>query len=205
MFKNFFLFTFSFITITAFSQTSKNHNVFISSGTSFAGTGDLRGFYFTIGGEKKIKRWNFNINATTTIHDGQDDLYYQVNNSGPVNDGSIRFSTAGLQLAGIGGFSFTKSSKHNLQFGLGPVFRYQSSSYHDQYAIYYPAATQLPVPVVVFTNRFPLRTFAIGGIAKLGYDYTIKNKWVVGINTTFQTDSNGDNFFNKGLQFGYKF
>jgi hypothetical protein len=175
--------------------------IFISSGLSLASTGDLSGFHVLIGFQKRKKKWSYILELATTIHDGFNSLFYQLP-SGNLNDGSIRFTTAGIQIAGISFLNLFKNNKSTVDFGFGGLLRYQTSSRYDMYEIQYPGLTGLSYPVIVFYNTEKMRTFAIGSIAKLSYHFNLSKKLIFGINSSFQIDTNGDNFLNTGLKFG---
>ena len=176
----------------------------LSAGKSIAGSGDIAGLYLRLGIEKKVKRWSFSLSQTTTIHDGSHPIFYEYP-AGYMQDASIRFSVTGLELTPMAGYSILSLPRHDVQFSLGAVLRYQSNGDNDYYSLYYPAATGLPFPVLVMHNVVPVRTLNAGGIAQLSYDIRLCSRWTVGAAGSFQTDTNGDVFLNYGIRCGYQF
>lgn len=86
----------------------------------------------------------------------------------------------------------------------GPLLRYQSSSYFDEINVLYPAATGLPTPVIAIINNSPQKTFSLGGIGQLYYNYTIKNNVFVGLSAAMQIDTNGDLINRLAVSFGLR-
>ncbi len=200
------LFIFLSSGLLAQNNANKKSDIYlsVSSGMSFATTGDIPGFYLSTGIQKNNKRWTHSFELSTSIHDGFDGLFYQLSPTSPLYDGSIRYSTAGVQLSAISSLAILKNQKNNFGFGLGVVLRYQSTSLYDMYETQYPAYTGLSYPVIIFRHREPMRTFAVAPITQLFYQYAVSKKWLLGLNVSFQVDTNGDNFFNRGLKLGYK-
>lgn len=188
-----------------FAQTSPQYNksVFFSAGASRAGSGDAGGFYIKLGAQKKVKRWNFSISQSTTIHDGSHPIFFEIA-PGIMNDGSIKYSVTGVEVTPVVGYSIVASPVHDLQLGLGAVLRYQSNGDNDSYVLFYPAATGFPVPVLYFTNNTPIRTIAIGPVAQISYDFALESRLILGLQGSFQLDSNGDNLANYGMRIGYR-
>lgn len=183
-----------------------NQQISVAIGTSKHGTGDMPGLVFNTSYSKKFKKnlsWIVGIGGS--IHDGQQPLYYTFN--GNEVDGSIRYTTAGLQLNAYLEYDLLKAGNHQFQLRLGPLLRYQSSSYYDALGIYYPASgSGFPFPLVEFNNSTPQRTFAAGGSAQAGYNYTIsKMNLSPGISAGIQTDSNGDTITQLSLSLGKRF
>lgn len=175
------------------------------AGRSVHGSGDSRGLNFSVEYSKYFKKkLNWSASIGGTIHDGVFPVFYEYP-TGVQNDGSIKYTTAGLQVMTHLGYNFFKSDNNELLFRLGSVLRYQSSSYWDEVAVLYPPLTNLPYPVVVFRNTTPQRTFAIGGTTQLKYSYTTKHKISLGILAGFQFDTNGDNISHLSLTIGKRF
>lgn len=126
-----------------------------------------------------------------TLHDGSTPLFFTVP-SGQKIDGSIRYTTGGLQFASHLGYSLIKTTNHRFQAKAGGLFRYQSSSPSHGVTILYPVGSGLQVPVIVFENTTSQRTFSIGASTQLLYNYNITPKIAVGLLAGFQIDSNGD-------------
>lgn len=206
-------FLFIFLLIVAkvsFSQKNKapnfEHLLNISTGSSFHGSGDMRGVIINTEYSKNLKkRIGLSFSLGSTLHDGTYPLFF-VSPSGENIDGSIRYTTGGLQFASHLGYDLIKTNNHQFQLRVGGLFRYQSSSYFDDLSIFYPAGeTGLPVPAIVFNNTTPQRTFAVGASAQLFYNYTINDKFAIGLLAGFQTDSNGDVIRQSCISVGRRF
>lgn len=202
----YFLLPLLFFSIQSFSQvTIPKNQIELIAGRSVHGSGDSRGLNFSVEYSKYFKKrliWSASIGGT--IHDGVFPLFYEYP-SGVQNDGSIQYTTAGLQILTHLGYNFFNSAKNELLFRLGSVLRYQSSSYWDAVTVLYPPLTGLPYPVVVFENSLPQRTFAIGGTTQIKYSYTTKRKISFGMLAGFQFDTNGDNISHISLTIGKRF
>jgi hypothetical protein len=175
------------------AQTGLPHRKLeLALGRSFHGTGDMRGLIFTTAYSQRLnRRFSWSAAIGGTIHDASDPLYYNDQNGSQV-DASFRYTTAGAQFSFDLGYSIIRTLHHDLTCRLGPLVRYQSSSYPDIYSINYPAGTGLPIPVIAFQNLTPQRTLAVGGIGMLQYGYSINNKISIGAIAGLQTDTNGD-------------
>lgn len=185
---------------------AQKQQVQVSFGRSFNGTGDIRGFGFATEYNKYFKKklsWSASFGGT--IHDDFIPIIYEYP-AGSQNDGSVRYTIAGFQVASHLSYNFLKPEQHELLFRLGAVLRYQSSSYYDDVAIYYPAAgTGFPIPVVVFNNTSPQRTFAVGASPQISYSYIVNKKTSLGLLAGFQFDTNGDNISQLSLTVGRRF
>lgn len=213
MLQNFFpksLTAFGFallLTMQGFSQTTstKNHPTFLyaNANRAFASTGDNYGLSVAVGVEKQtLKRGSITLEMLTTIHDNERGLFFEYPPGGPVNNGSVRTTTAGVQLAAMAGHALVKTSHWNLIAKLGALVRYQTTSIPDSYEIQYPAMTNLPYPVIVFDHWEPMRTYAVGGIGKLALRYSFNSNLAIEASSALQVDSNGDNFAHYGLSIG---
>lgn len=183
---------------------SSNYFLGVGFGNSFTGTGDMKGYFFSVNLCKEQKRFSYVLDITTTLNDNIRKLYFEGYTPTGLHDGSIKASAGGIQLTGIVNYHLINVNKHKLQLGLGGGFRYQSSSVPDGYSIFYPAATGLSFPVIVFDTREPIRTFTLLPILQVGYEFKLNNKWRLGLQSTFQTDTNGDTFLNYGLRTAYQ-
>lgn len=205
-FRSTLIFIFVFYSITASSQTiDPSTHVQVYAGGGFHSTGDMKGFVFGTEFSRHIKkRLTLSLFMGGTIHDGSIGIFYT--DPGDVEkDGSIRYTTAGFQVGSHLGIDIIKPGDHNLQFKIGPLVRYQSSSYYDIAVILFPPGTNLPVPVSYYINNTPQRTFAIGGSTQLAYYYTFPTKFTVGSNAGFQMDTRGDIITNLSLSIGKRF
>ncbi len=192
---------FPFVCMAQTKASTIVKTISLSGGNSFSGSGDIDGIFIKAGFQKKLKRWNYNLFFNTTIHDHIKPVFFQTS-SGQTIDASMRHSVSGIELTPMIGFSLISIEKHDLSFGLGATVRYQSNGDNDSYSLLYPAATGLPMPVFSFQNREKLRTFAVGPIGQLSYDFDISKNFLIGAMTSFQFDTNGDSFWNYGLKLG---
>jgi hypothetical protein len=197
-----------FFVASAFGQNldkPKDQFLGISILRSKHGTGDINGISFNSEYSKKINK-RFSLIATFggTLHDGSRVLIYQ-SSSGQTIDGSIRYTTGGIQTSFGLGYDFIQTSHHVFQVRLSPLLRYQSTSYYDVVTILYPIITGLSIPVLYFENLTPARTFAIGAIGHIGYNFIPKNRNVFRFFGEFQLDSNGDVLKGFGIALGRKF
>jgi hypothetical protein len=186
-------------------ESGKNQNIVVSFGKSKHYSGDIPGIMFSTEYSKNLKkRISLAIGLGSTIHDGAKELFFNDMNGNPV-DGSIRYTVAGFQLSGHLGYNFLNSDSHQFLLRVGPVFRYQSSSLYDDLSIYYPAATGLPIPVIVFNNTEPQRTFTVGLSGQISYSYLLNDKIIIGALAGYQFDTYGDNISQLTLGVGYRF
>ena len=186
-------------------KISAQRQIQISAGTSFNGTGDIRGFAFnTEYGENFKKKLSWHAGIGGTIHDKAEPIFY-TDQSGNTVDGSVRATTAGFQITGLLSYDIFRNDDHDFFLRAGPLLRYQSTSYWDVLAVYHPAGTGLPFPVAAFFNMSPQRTLAIGGAIQIGYGFSINKKVTIGILGSFQFDSNEDVLRNAFLTLGRRF
>lgn len=183
------------------TQAQKTNNLYLSSGTSFAGSGDVKGFYIGTGIHYSKKRINFYYELATTIHNSTYTLYY--NDNGRYLDGSVKTVSAGIQFSTTLSYSVIKSLKHNFNLGVGPLVRYQTTSV-DGFEVQFPAFTGLSYPVIVMRNYNKLSTFSIAPNFQVAYQYNFYKKFSAGIRANLHFDTNGDIFWNKGLILSYK-
>jgi hypothetical protein len=206
--KNTFLFFISIsLSTLTFCQKATNFKEFlgISVGRSKHGTGDINGFAFNSEYSKQFRRklsWSATFGGT--LHDGSRDLFFTAPNGNNV-DGSIRYTTGGIQSTIGINYNIIQKSHGELFLRINSLFRYQSTSYYDIVTILYPPITGLPIPVVYFENMSPARTFAVGGTGQVGYNYTMANRIVLRLFGDFQVDSNGDVLSQIGLAIGKRF
>jgi hypothetical protein len=180
------------------------YQIQIQLGQAMHSTGDIDGFSFAAEyGKYFKKRWSYAFSFGGTIHSGQNPLYFTL--SGNTVDGSIRYTTAGFQTGGYLGYSFVRTQHHELQLKAGALFRYQSSSYYDEYSVIGPPVTGLTIPVVYFINKTPQNTYAAAGSLQLGYNYTFKHGIFLGFLAGFQADTNEDNILQTSFMIGKRF
>ena len=183
-----------------------NKSIQVDMGTGLHGSGDLAGLTLNTSYTHYFrKKVSYTVEIGTSIHYGSSTLYY-TDNFGKNIDGSIRFTTAGIQLAGKIGLSVFRNKKNDLGLRLGPLVRYQSSSTPDDINTVFPAAgTGFDVPITFIGNESPQNTLSIGGTFQLFYNYSISNKIYIGPSAGFQIDTNGDTISNISLACGVKF
>ncbi|WP_342089248.1 hypothetical protein [Dyadobacter sp. OTU695] len=168
-----------------------------SIGLARHGTGDVEGIVQGFEFEKYLrKRLSWSIEAGSSIHNGEYPQTY-VDQNQKEHDISYRYTTAGMQVAGIVGYSFVRAQHINVGVKGGVIFRYQSSSMPNSLATYYPPGTGLPFPVMVVENATPQKTFSPGGLIRLFLNYCPNSKYSFGLHTSFQGDTNGDVIFTK--------
>ncbi|MBC8111906.1 MAG: hypothetical protein H7Y04_12670 [Verrucomicrobia bacterium] len=183
----------------------KNQFLGISMSRSKHGTGDIAGISFNTEYSRNIrKRISMIVTFGGTLHDGSKSLIYS-SPSGETIDGSIRYTTGGIQTSFGIGYDFIQTLHHAFQVRLSPLLRYQSTSYYDVLTILFPPITGLPIPVVYFENLTPARTFAIGAMGHTSYNFTPKNRNIFRLFGEFQLDSNGDVISGLGVSWGMKF
>lgn len=172
-----------------------NRTVSASIGFARHGTGDLAGITQGFEFEKYLNRkFSWSIDAGSSIHNGEYPETY-IDQNQKERDISYRYTVAGIQIAGIAGFSFIRSDYITLGIKAGVLFRYQSSSMPNGLATYYPAGTGLPFPVMVAENTTPQSTYSPGGLIRLFLNYSPTRKISLRLHTGLQADTNGDVLF----------
>jgi hypothetical protein len=185
--------------------SDKRHSIQLDIGMSRHGTGDMRGFILNSEYRSYFrKKLSLSFGVCATIHDGESPLFF-IDPNGNFTDASYRYSTGGLQLTSKFGVSLFGSKWQELGLQIGGLFRFQTSSYFDEHIVLFPALTGFPVPVTITIHNSPQRTFSIGGIGQLFYNYSLTEKLFIGISTGLQLDTNGDTITQLGLSCGFKF
>lgn len=198
----------SFLITMLYSQSNTNLQEFIglSFGRSFHGTGDLRGVAFNSVYSKEFgKKYSWVATIGGTLHDGEWDLFYDSPGTGERIDGSIRYTTGGIQSTFGVNYNLIQFQRSAIYLGLNALLRYQSTSYYDGVVITYPPVTGYPIPLINFVNLTPARTIAVGGTLKIGYNYATTKNILFGILGEFQIDTNGDALNQIGLIVGKRF
>lgn len=167
------------------------------------GTGDIIGYQYGLRFNKYLnKRFDIVIAFEGNLNDSEDTEFIWEDPDGSEYNSTLHNVVAGFQLnIGIG-FNLLNSNKH--KFGVNPsIFgRYQANSVLGTRITDYPALTGFPVPIRYLIRDEPGSIQTIGGQARLFYNYKINSKYLVGINTGFQTDSNEDTILYATLSFG---
>jgi hypothetical protein len=184
---------------------AKRHSIQLDIGMSRHGTGDMRGLFLNSEYKKYfLKKLSISFGISATIHDGVSPLFFTDSN-GNCTDASYRYSSGGLQLTGKFGLNLYRSKWSELGLQIGGLLRYQTSSYYDELIVLFPALPGFPMPVTIIINNSPQRTFSIGCIGQLFYNYSLTEKLFIGILTGLQLDTNGDTITQLGLSCGFKF
>ena len=197
----------AFMLNDAFAQSNDALQFTISQSTH--GTGDLKGFSFDLSYDHSLKRrFDWTNGLTTTIHSGHDRGEYTIffPNQPPivVNPDSksfLHYTTAGVQLTSILNFNILAFPRHKLRIGVGPIFRYESSSYPESWS-YTLEATDEAVPVYTFNYQGDTNQFNIGYSFGLSYFAAITKKYQLGIKVFFQNDTDGASITHLGLSIG---
>lgn len=190
------------LSIHIFCQEKK---IELQAGRSFNGTGDIRGVGLSLEYSKTIKKkFDWTVSIGSNIHDGSFPILFEYT-SGNMVDGSVRYTTAGMQAAYSLGYSFIKTGGSDLRLKIGGLLRFQSTSYYDDVTVLYPTLTGLSYPVIVFRNSNPQRTVSAGLITQFGYKVNVNKKICVGVVGSFQFDTNGDNISQLMLSLGRRF
>lgn len=165
---------------------------------SIHGSGDLRGINFSSNYVFQKNRFSQLVFIKGTIHDGEDTQIFELP-GGRINDGSIRYTTAGVQVGYGIRYGFIKLKKHDTEIGVNGFGRYQSSSLYDVLTTYFAPLSDLPFPVAVFEHFESARTYAVGLNLILSHRFQITE--TVGIKAfgDFQYDTNGDTIRGYGL------
>lgn len=205
--KIFFGFLSLLLISNAFCQLETFPSQFIglNIGKSKHGSGDIQGVAFnTVYSKSFHKKLSWVATFGGTLHDDSKELIFTDPN-GNIVDGSIRYTTGGIQSTFGVNYSFIQTKRNEVYLGLNSLFRYQSTSYYDVITVLYPIITGLSIPVIYFENLTPARTFAVGGTIRLGYNYTNKKNILFGIFGDFQMDTNGDVLSQLALTVGKRF
>ncbi|TXD53501.1 MULTISPECIES: hypothetical protein [unclassified Polaribacter] len=162
------------------------------------GTGDLNGISFSSNYIKPIKKnLSYLITIGGSTHQGKNELIYNLN--GKDIDGSILYTTSGIQLGFGLDYNLIKIKKHKFNVRLIPFIRYQSTSIPDVSTILYPPITELPLPVIYFEQFRPSETIAAGLESNLIYNLTLFNTVSLNLIASFQFDTNGDTLRGLGI------
>jgi hypothetical protein len=176
------------VQVSCFAQVT---NKFFTSGlgytkNAFYGKGDFGGFYLSSSFFTPWRgKWGFQHMAAVTVHEGIARVRYEdINNIWQV--GEIRHMTGGLQASTEITFSLISSKSHTVWIGLGPVMRYQVTTFPQYgWVNFYPD--------FYFSTKRYERYFGVGGIGSINYSYAFANRWVVQAKASLQYVSQDDN------------
>lgn len=182
--------------INAFAQQTTNKSFQFEVGTSFNGSGDIRGYAINSEFSNFFKKkLSYSIGLGATIHDGEYSSY-TYDNTGKQVFSTLNYTVAGLQASGKLGYSFIRSNKSDFGVRLGTILRFQSTSSDN---------VENNSGTIYINNYEPLRRLSIGAISELYYNYNINQKLFIGISGTFQIDTNGDTIRQSFLTCGMRF
>jgi hypothetical protein len=169
-----------------------DHSIQVSGGYSGHGTGDLHGFVAEVSYDHVFtRRFDWTNALTTTIHSGRDAVFAYPNSPSPGADRAVNFTTAGFQLTSMGHVAPISVRDQKVKLGAGVIFRYQSSSMPDGYAIY--TDPQLfPEPFYVFFDPRPGNIYTIGYTFGITWEVRVAPRYAIGLKGMFQNDTNGD-------------
>jgi hypothetical protein len=194
-----------FSTVACAQEKIHQTSVQLFFGRSLHATGDASGIEYGAIYSSDIGRRSFWFaEVGGSIHDNDWPLFYTTR-SGEQIDASIRYTTAGVQAVGGMGLKVLQKNRHEINFRLGALVRYQSSSYWDAIGVYYVPSSGMDFPVVSFANTSPKRTMGFGGRLSFSYAYTFNSKLFLSANGSTQLDSNGDAITAATLGIGKKF
>lgn len=174
-----------------FSQ-KKIRSIQLCAGKSWHGTGDLKGFSVDVLYNQHItKKVDFSAGLTSTIHYGKDGGFNSLFPGISPDERLIRFTTAGIQLSSLINYSVFYSHDNQLKIGVGPIVRFQSSSYPDSYGLY-QNQNIFPEPFYVIYNYEKQNLVTSGYNVALTFLTKISINSGIGVKAFFQNDTNGD-------------
>lgn len=168
----------------------------VEGGYSTHGTGDMLGGAGAVGYEENFARF-FSLRAQVgvTLHGrwalGAPTLTQQYTSGTPY------FTTTGVQVAGLAVFHVTGFTKQYLNVIVGPLVRYQMTSYPDSYGYW--------TPTPLYPNGFYTFGKTDAQTVALGYRVVLESQLVqtpklsFGIQAGFQNDTEGDVLTNLGV------
>lgn len=194
------------ILIMASTLQAQKNNIAVQAGLSFNGTGDTKGLMYSTEYSKYLKKSKnfYSLSFGGSIHGSFFPILAETPN-GELVDASVNYTIAGFQTAFQIGRNFSRKPQNEFYLKVGPIVRYQSSSYWDEITVLYPALTGLNVPVVFFANSTPRNTIAVGAFPQIGYSYTNKEKFNFGVVGGMQFDTQGDVLSHIMLKVGKRF
>lgn len=181
------------------------HSIGMDLNRNVHGSGDMPGVSMDLRYIKQIKqRFAWYGEAGASINSMNDYFFYDDKNGNPQRN-SLRYVTAGLQIGG--GIRYSPIHRaSDLSIQVGPIVRYQSSSLPYSISTYYPPIVNTEVPVHVFDQGDdPMETVALGARLRIGYSYTFKKGFIVGLSGNYQTDTNADAIYGYGISVGKSF
>ena len=188
------------ILVHGYSQSPEElpqNSIHLAAGLSEHGTDFVNGFAMTVEYHHYFReRLSWSGGVGFTLHDGSTRVIFVDNNV--ARNGAVRFTTGAVQTWFRLGYSFIRTSRHNLQVELGPLLRYQSTSNPEIIGL-------LLNPDIYFTAPLPARSLAFGGIGSISYSYTFQNNFFLRLQACLQYDTNQDALNMFGLGIGKRF
>jgi hypothetical protein len=187
--------------ISQVAAQSKNA-FFVSAGKSFHGTGDLKGIAVDVMHEHNLnKRLSWSNSLTTTIHYKIHRGLNNNNSSQPsLQDNLMRFTTAGIQLNSHIDLTLINFSDNKIKLEVGPMLRFQSSSYPTSFGIH--QENNFPYLYYVVNYNENYNTISPGYNVSLSYITNVSYKYKAGFKATFQNDTRSDVITSLSLIFG---
>lgn len=156
--------------------------------------GDFGGLFVSSVYLKSNGKLNYAFSIDATIHEGQQRVrYVDLNSVGRV--AKLHHATGGIQVSFQFGYRLLSWGNHSIGIGLGPVLRYQVSTYPDY------GWTDF-IPTVYFSEPRFARTFAMGAIGSISYTYYFSRDLTLQGRASLQYDSNEDALNMFGLLIG---
>ena len=161
---------------------------------SLNGTGDLDGFDISVAKRKKLNSFfDLFYGADLSFHSGEDNSLSSVSRNTSTNlrneYAPMKFYTLGIHgESGITLKIFEKSLPIN--FSVGPIVRYQSTSYPSIYSFHYNPAI-FPEPVYTIKEIAP-NTLSVGYKVQLALSVMKIRRSSIFFNSYFQNDTRGD-------------
>jgi len=166
--------------------------------------GSLIGYGFNLEASKVLKgRLTTSLGIGSTISQGGTPLTY-LDAAGKAVDASYRITTAGFQVTSKLGLSWMTTQKFDLGTRIGLLARYESSSFFGDHTVYYPIVTGFPIPLSSIEQRNPQQTFALGGIAQMFLNYRVNKSTFIGLNASWQLDTEGNAIAQAMLHLGFR-
>ncbi len=194
--KTLYFLLLSFWSTGAFAQTKDALQ--FTFGRSTHGTGDLKGYALDLSLDHSIsRRFDWTNGLTTTVHYGTDKggtfTIYPPNEppivTSPNPKNYLRYNTTGVQMTSVLNFNVLAFPRHKLRIGVGPIFRFESSSYPRNWS--YEVNSSDGIPRYAFNYEVPVNQFNVGYTFGLSYFVAITKKYQLGIKAFFQDDTDG--------------
>lgn len=193
---------FIFLLFSVFAQAQLNRQLTVDMNRSFHGSGDMEGLGFAVEyGLFFSHHLEFTTGLSANLHHTFRPVW--LTHFNPPIDASFRMVTGGLQWQGQVQFAPLRTPNQEAKIGVGPVVRYQSSSYPNAYGSY--QLNNFPEPVFTFRHYEPQNLVTAGYQVSLSYAYTFARGFLLGAKASFQNDTNSDVITQYGLRVGKRF